>query len=448
MNNSKEEMLANGPIISTMLKLGIPVFVAQLINLLYNIVDRIYIGHIPDSGANALTGLGICFPIVTLVAAFANFAGAGGSPLCGISLGRGDKERAEKIIGNAAFMLIVFSVVLMGLFYVVKKPFLYMFGASDITYPYADAYITIYLCGTLFVLLSFGLNHFITAQGHATVAMASVLIGAVCNIVLDPVFIFTLKLGVKGAALATVISQFISAAWVILFLTGEKATLHLKLRNIKPDGEIIKSISALGISPFIMAATESVIVVAFNASAQKYGNDIYVASITILQSVLQIIFVPLGGFTNGVMPLISFNYGANNYSRVRSVAYRLIAISFSFAFVLSGIAVFLPGKIAGIFTTEAELIALCETALPIFIFGMLIFGLQSGCQTIFMALGKAKQAFFFAIFRKIILLMPLIIILPAISHSVMGIYFAEPISDSLSAICCFIVCLITLRRIK
>lgn len=448
MNNSKEEMLASGAIVPTMLKLGIPAFFAQLINLLYNIVDRIYIGHIPGSGANALTGLGICLPIISLVAAFSGFAGSGGSPLCGISLGKGDRENAEKIIGNSAFLLIVFSVVLTCVFYGIKKPFLYMFGASDATFPFADAYISIYLLGTIFVMVAFGLNYFITAQGQAMVAMISVMIGAVCNIILDPIFIFAFGMGVKGAAIATILSQFISAVWVVMFLVSSKATLRLKLKNLRPDGKIIRSISALGISPFIMMATESVIVIAFNSSAQKYGNDLYVASITILQSVLQIIFVPLGGFTNGVMPFISFNYGAKNYERVKAIAFRLMAISFSFAFILSGLAVLFPSAIAGVFTTEAELISLCKTVLPIFICGMLVFGLQSGCQTIFMALGKAKQAFFFAIFRKIILLIPLIIILPMTMNSVMGIYYAEPVSDAISAVCCTIVCLYTLKFIE
>lgn len=447
MNNKKEDLLASGSIISTMLKLGIPTFVAQLINLLYNVVDRVYIGHIPGSGASALTGLGICFPIVTLVMAFASLAGAGGSPLCGISMGEGNKEKAEKIIGNAAFMLIAFSVILMAVFYAVKKPFLYMFGASDYTYPYADAYISIYLLGTIFVLISLGLNSFIIAQGNAGTAMVSVLIGAVCNIVLDPVFIFGLGMGVAGAAVATILSQCVSALWVIRFLTGEKATLHLRLKNMIPDIGLIKSITALGVSPFIMSVTESVITIAYNTGAQKYGNDLYVASITILQSVIQMIFTPLNGFTQGVLPLISYNFGAKNYDRVRAVAIRLVAISFGFSFMLSGLSIIFPARIAGIFSSEPELIELCREVLPIYIAGMLVFGAQSGCQTVFMSLGKAKQAFFFAILRKIILLTPLIIILPAAFNSVMGIYYAEPISDTISAICCLAVCVWTLRRI-
>ena len=448
MKTSKEEMLANGPIISTMLKLGIPTFIAQLINLLYNVIDRIYIGHIPGSGSSALTGLGICFPILTLVTAFAAFAGSGGTPLCGISLGNGDKKTAEKIIGNCATLLIFSSILLTVVFYLIKKPFLYMFGASDITYPYADAYISIYLLGTIFVLLSLGLNSFIIAQGHSATAMISVIIGAVCNIILDPIFIFALSLGVRGAAFATIISQGITTLWVIRFLISNKATLKLRVANLAPDFKIIGKVAALGVSPFIMSATESIITIAFNSGAMKYGGDIYVASITILQSVTQMIFVPLNGFTQGVLPLISFNYGAKNYSRVKQVAIRLIVISFTFSFVLSAVSILFPQIIAGIFTSEPALIELCKIVLPIFIFGMLVFGVQSGCQTIFMALGKAKQAFFFAVLRKIILLTPLAIALPIITNSVMGLYYAEPVSDTISAICCFIVCIITLKRIE
>lgn len=448
MKSSKEEMLANGPIVSTMLKLGIPTFIAQLINLLYNVVDRIYIGHIPGSGASALTGLGICFPIITLITAFASFAGAGGAPLCGISLGRGDKDSAEKIIGNSATILIFASIILTIIFYIIKKPFLYMFGASDVTYPYADAYISIYLLGTIFVLLALGLNSFIIAQGNTTTAMISVLIGAICNIILDPIFIFIFSWGIRGAAIATIISQGITSIWIIGFLLGKKATLKLRINNLKPDIKIIGSIAALGVSPFIMSSTESIISVVFNSGAMKYGGDMYVGSITILQSIIQMIFVPLNGFTQGVLPFISFNYGAKNYSRVKQIAFRLIAVSFLFSFILSGISILFPTTVAGIFTSEPTLVALCKKVLPIFIFGMLVFGAQSGCQTIFMALGKAKQAFFFAVLRKIILLTPLAIILPKVTGSVMALYYSEPISDSISAICCFIVCVITLMNLE
>lgn len=444
----KEELLANGPILSTMLKLGIPTFVAQLIFLLYNVVDRIYIGHIPGQGSAALTGLGICFPIITLVTAFASFVGAGGSPLAGIALGRGDRDEAEKILASGLIMLVSFAVVLTIVFQAIKKPFLYMFGASDVTYPYAGAYLSIYLCGTIFVLLALGLNTFIIIQGQSTVAMISVVLGAVINIVLDPIMIFLLGMGVKGAAFATIISQAVSATWILRFLTSRKAAIRIRRSALKIDLKVMGRITALGISPFIMSATESIITIAFNTGAQKYGNDLYVGSITILQSILQMIFVPLNGFTQGCQPLISYNYGAKNMERVRRTSAILIGITFVFSFVLSGVSILLPGEISSIFTDSVELIEICDKVLPIYICGMLVFGLQSGCQTTFMALGKAKQAFFFAVFRKIILLTPLVIILPKVMDSVMGIYYAEPISDALSAICCFIVCVITLKKLE
>lgn len=441
-----EELLANGPILKTMLTLGIPVFIAQFINILYNVVDRMYIGHIPETGAMALTGVGVCFPILTLIMAFSSLIGAGGAPLAGIAFGKGNKDKAEKILGNSATALFVLSIILTLFFQIIKKPFLFMFGASQETYRYAGEYLTIYLCGTVFVMLALGLNAYITVQGEAKISMVTVLIGAVLNLILDPIFIFVFNMGVKGAAIATVISQAVSAAWVVKFLSSRKAVLRIRRKNLKLSGDIIKEIMALGVSPFVMSATESLIVVIFNRGALIYGNDLYVGSMTILQSALQIIFVPLNGFTQGVSPIISYSYGAGNFERVKKVCYTLIAIAGSSCFILSGLFILFPGRVAACFTTDADLIAICIKMLPIFICGMLIFGLQSGCQTCFMALGKAKQAFFFAVLRKVILLSPLALILPAVTHNILGLYIAEPISDSLSAITCFIVFLITLRR--
>ncbi len=447
MKSKNEDKLANGPIVKTMLQLGIPTFIAQFINLLYNIVDRIYIGHIEGIGAMALTGVGICFPIITLISAFSSFVGAGGAPIAGVAFGQGDKNKAEKVLGNGVTILIFLSMVLTILFQIIKKPFLYMFGASDATYTYGGAYLTIYLCGTIFVMLSMGLNTYIIVQGESTIAMASVIIGAVLNLILDPIFIFVFSLGVEGAAIATIISQAVSATWIVHFLTSKKATLKIRRANLKPDSTIIKNITALGISPFIMGATESLITVIFNSGAQKYGNDLYVGSITILQSALQMIFVPLNGFTQGVSPIISYNYGAKNYKRVKKVCLTLITITGIFCFCLTGLFMLIPGKIAGFFTDDTELISICTKMMPIFICGMLVFGLQSGCQTCFMALKKAKQALFFAMFRKVILLTPLALILPAAMNNILGLYLAEPISDAASAIACFIVFLITLRGV-
>ena len=448
MRNSgnKEELLKSGPIFKTMLVMGIPTFVAQFINLMYNIVDRVYIGHISDCGAQALTGVGVCFPIITFISAFTSLIGMGGAPLAGIALGAGNREKAEKILGNSFSALILVSVVLTIVFQLIKKPFLYMFGASDATYLYAGPYLSIYLVGTIFVMISMGLNTYITTQGAATTAMFSIIIGAAVNMILDPIFIFALDMGVKGAAYATVISQAISAIWVLHFLTGKKATLRIKRENLGLDIHILMSICALGISPFIMGATESLISVVFNSGAQKYGGDLYVGSITILQSVMQMISVPMNGFASGVQPIISYNYGAKNMERVKKSSLTLIGITFMSSCVLTLICMTIPGKIAGLFTTDVKLIDICSSVLPIFMAGMLVFGLQSGCQNSFLSLGKAKQSLFFALLRKVILLTPLALILPGITNSVMGLYYAEPISDVISAISCVIVFMITLKR--
>jgi len=434
----KEERLGKDPIWKLMLSMGLPTFVAQLIYLLYNIVDRVFIGHIPGAGSAPLTGVGLCLPIVTLIIAFSQLAGAGGAPLASIALGKGDFKRAEKILANVVTMLLFFTIVLTLLFFVIKKPFLYAFGASSDTYMYANEYLSIYLLGTFFAMIVMGLNLFITAQGQAKIAMFSVLIGAFLNIILDPIFIFVLKMGVRGAALATVISQGVSAAWVLKFLFSKEASLRIKLSLLKPDYKIIGSITALGVSPFIMSVTESLITVVFNRGAKLYGNDLYVGSITILQSIQAMIFTPLNGFTSGVQPIISYNYGAGNDERVKTTCKRLIMIAFSTACLMSLVAIIIPRQIAGIFTDNVELIDICGKMLPIFIAGMTIFGVQSGCQSSFVALGQAKKSLFFALFRKVFLLVPLALLLPEITGSIMGLYIAEPISDALSAVVCFI----------
>lgn len=446
-NMTKEEKMANGPILRTMLSMGIPTFVAQLVYLLYNIVDRMYIGHIPGEGAAALTGVGVCFPIVTLVVAFANLIGGGGAPVAGIALGAGDRKKAEKILGNGVMMILILSVTLTVVFQLIKKPFMYLFGASDVTYPYGGSYLSIYLCGTVFVMIAMGLNTFITVQGASLTAMLSVLIGAVLNLILDPIFIFGLKMGIRGAAFATVISQACSAAWVLMYLCSPKATLRIHISNMKLEWGIVKRIMALGISPFIMGATESIITVVFNSGAQHYGNDLYVGSVTIVQSVVQMICTPLSGFTNGVQPIISYNYGAKNFDRVKKVCRNLICITFTASFLMCALCMRFSTVIAGLFTTDTGLITLCGKVMPIFIMGLLVFGLQCGCQSCFLALGKAKQSLFFALLRKVFLLTPLAIILPMALHSVMGIYYAEPISDTISAITCIIVFIFTIRKI-
>ena len=430
-----------------MLQMGIPTLVAQLINLLYNMVDRIYIGHIEGVGANALTGVGVSLPIILIITAFSSFVGAGGAPLAAIALGKGDRERAERILGNGMTMLLAFSAILTAFFLIFKKPFLYMVGASDITYPFANSYITIYLLGTLFVLTTMGLNTFITAQGQSKIAMLSVVIGAVLNIALDPLFIFAFGMGVKGAALATIISQAVSAAWVLRFLTNPHTALRLRIGRMKPDWGIIGSVAALGVSPFIMQATESLISIVMNKGLSVYGGDLYVGSLTILQSVMQLIFLPINGFMQGVQPIMSYNYGAGNVDRVKATIKRALILCVSFSMIMSLSAIIFPGVYARVFTGDAALIDLVKIALPIYVAGMTIFGLQCACQSVFMALGQAKISLFIALLRKVFLLAPLAIILPKITGSVMSIYYSEPISDALSAITCGILFAINIKRI-
>ena len=429
-----------------MLSMAIPSVVAQVINILYNIVDRIYIGHIEGVGMEALTGVGVTFPIITLISAFSAFVGAGGAPLASIWLGKGDRKRAEKILGNGVSLLLLFTIFLMLFFYLFQTPLLYLFGASDATIGYASAYINIYLLGTIFVELALGLNTFIISQGQSKVAMAAVLIGAVANITLDPVFIFGLKMGVRGAAYATVISQALSALWTVGFLVGPKSSLTIRLWALKPELRTIGSVMALGVSPFIMRATESLISIVLNNGLQRYGGDIYVGSLTIMQSVMQMYSAPLGGFTQGVQPIISYNFGAGNFDRVRKLYRWMIGISFGAAAGATLLTMIFPGFFAGMFTNDENLVALVQQVMPLFVCGMLVFGLQQGIQPTFLALGQAKISLFIAIFRKVILLIPLALILP-LKFGVMGIYYAEPISDVTSATVATILFLANIKKI-
>lgn len=430
---SKEERMATENIGRLMLSMAVPSIIAQVINILYSIVDRIYIGHIKDVGMEALTGVGVTFPIIILISAFSAFAGAGGAPFAAIWLGKGERKRAEKILGNAVTMLLFFTVMQMFIFFAFKTPLLYMFGASDETITFADRYISIYLLGTVFVELALGLNAFIISQGQPGIAMGTVLLGAVANIILDPIFIFALDMGVAGAAWATVFSQALSALWTVGFLVGKKSTLTIQFQAMRPDFSVIGKTMALGVSPFIMRATESLISIVINSGLQKYGGDVYVGSFTIMQSVMQMCAAPLGGFTQGVQPVISYNFGAGNFDRVRKLYRSMIGICFLFAAIATAIIIIFPGFFAGMFTNDPELIALVERVMPIFMLGMLIFGLQQGIQPTFLALGQAKISLFIAVLRKVILLVPMALLLP-LKFGVMGIYYAEPIADTLSAL--------------
>ena len=429
-----------------MVSMAVPSIIAQIINILYNIVDRIYIGHIPGVGAAALTGVGITFPIITLISAFSAFVGMGGAPLAAIWMGKGDRKHAEKILGSGACLLVIFTVVLMAVFYLFQKPFLYMFGASDATIGYSLDYMSIYLLGTLFVELALGLNPFIISQGRSRIAMISIVIGAVVNIALDPLFIFVFGWGVKGAAIATVLSQAVSAAWNVNFLMGKKSSLRLSLRHIRPDFRIMGQICSLGISPFIMRATESLISIVLNRGLQMYGGDLYVGSLTIMQSVLQLFSAPLSGFTQGVQPIISYNYGAGKFDRVKKLYRSMIAVSFAISFAANMTAMCFPALYASLFTNDKELIGLVSRVMPVFLFGMLFFGLQNGIQPTFLALGQAKISLFIAMFRKVILLVPLALVLPRF-FGVMGIYYAEPISDIISAATACILFALNIKKI-
>lgn len=446
MNTEREKQLATMPIPKLMRRLAIPMVIAQLINMLYNMVDRIYIGRLPGVGDVALTGLGVAFPIILIVSAFSSFAGAGGAPLASIQLGKGNRDKAEKFLGNALSLLIFFSVVLTIVFSIFKVPLLYVFGASDNTISYATDYLSIYLVGTVFVQLALGLNMFISSQGQTKTAMMSVLIGAVLNIILDPIFIFGFNMGVKGAALATIISQGVSAVWVVRFLCSEKSSLRIRLKNIKPDFAIIGQMAALGVSPFIMQATESAIMVVFNSGLKTYGGYLYVGSMIILQSVMQMAVIPIQGYTQGVQPIISYNYGAKNFDRVKETIKRMFKITTTVAFVMASTAILLPRFYAGIFTTKPELIDLIAKALPVYMIRMLLFGLQLAAQMSFIGLGQAGKSLFVALFRKVILLIPLALILPKF-FGVMGIYYAEPIADILSVITATTLFALTYKKI-
>ena len=439
-----DEKLGTAPLGRLMLSLALPTVLAQLINVLYNIVDRIYIGHMQGDGNLALTGVGVTLPIITLIAAFSAFAGAGGAPLAAIELGKKDERKASLIMGNSAWLLVFFSIVLTIGFLIFKVPILYAFGASSKTIAYANDYITIYLLGTIFVQLALGLNAFISGQGAAKAAMLSVLIGAMINIVLDPIFIFALHLGVRGAALATVISQFVSAVWVVSFLKSKSSVLYLKL--VRPDKSLILKIAALGIAPFVMQSTESLVTITFNTGLQRYGGDLYVGSMSILMSIMQLIVIPVNGITQGVQPIVSYNYGAGNRLRVKETVIRLVSVCLLGTLILAGVAIFCPSIYASMFTNDAELVALTCRIMPIFFLGIAIFGIQAACQSTFLALGQAKVSLFIAALRKIILLIPLALILPKFL-GVKGIYIAEPVSDVISVIVTSVLCVITLKRI-
>lgn len=431
----KENKLAVMPVGKLLFSLAVPAIAAQIVNLLYNMIDRIYIGHIKDVGTTALTGVGVTLPVLMLVAAFAALVGFGGAPRAAIAMGKGDNDDAEKILGNCVCVLVLISVILTIVFSVFSTEILYAFGASDDTIVYARQYMKIYVLGTIFVQITTGLNAFITSQGFASVGMKTVMIGAGLNIVLDPLFIFGFHMGVQGAALATVLSQAVSAVWVLCFLCGKKTILHVRWQNLKINPAVIGPVLALGVSPFIMQATESLLSVCFNTSLGKYGGDIAVGSMTILASVMQTAMMPIQGLAQGMQPIVSFNYGAKQFDRVKKAFLLTLRSCLIYTFAMWLIAMLFPNVLASVFTTDTELIAYTAWALRIYMAACCIFGAQIACQQTFVALGKAVHSLFLAVLRKIILLIPMIYILPHFfEDKVFAVFLAEPVSDALAVI--------------
>ena len=427
---NKKEMLGAAPIGPLLLRLALPTVVAQLINMLYNVVDRIYIGHMPEVGDLALTGIGVCMPVIMIVSAFAALVGSGGAPRASIFMGKRDTERAERTLGGCFGLQLIISALLTAVLLIWSEDLLLAFGASERTIPYAVDYMSVYAIGTIFVQLTLGMNAFITAQGFTKTSMLSVIVGAVTNIILDPIFIYALNMGVRGAALATILSQALSSLWIISFLCSKRSILRLKVKNLLPLPKIVLPCIALGTATFIMQASESVIAVCFNASLLRYGGDIAVGAMTILTSVMQFAMLPAQGIAQGAQPILSYNYGAGSTNRVKKT-YRILLVTCLIYSVTIFLAVMLfPKAFVSIFTPEAELIAFASRALRIYFSGMALFGIQIACQMTFVSLGNAASSVLVAVVRKFVLLLPLIYIMPLlVNDPTLGVYMAEPFAD-------------------
>lgn len=445
MNNEKD--FSQGSISVNILRLAVPMTLAQLINVLYNVVDRIYIGHLPNASTDALTGIGLTVPVITIITAFANLFGMGGAPLFSMARGAKETDKASRIMGNSFSMLILSGIVLAVFCFIFKRPLMYLFGASDITYPYADAYLTIYLFGTLFVMISLGMNNFINAQGFGTIGMLTVSIGALLNIILDPLFIFLFHMGIRGAAVATIISQCVSAIWVLKFLTGKKALLPLTTRNMHLDFSLIKEICSLGLSGFIMSVTNGSVQIVCNATLQQYGGDLYVGIMTVINSVREIITMPVNGLTSGAQPVMSFNYGAKKYDRVKS-AIKFSSIScIIFSLAAWALLFFFPEFFIHLFNSEPELLKEGIPAMHLYFFGIFMMALQFSGQSVFVALGKSRQAVFFSLFRKVIIVIPLTLLLPGLGNlGVNGVFLAEPVSNFIGGTACFTTMMLTVWK--
>ncbi|MFI3286866.1 MAG: MATE family efflux transporter [Rikenellaceae bacterium] len=443
--NLYEERMGTERMLPLILKMSMPAVAAQLINLLYGIVDRVFIGHIEGIGTDALAGVGVTGAIIILITGFAMVASMAGAPLASIALGKGDRERAKKILGNSTVILLFFSVLTMGVMYTWMEPILLATGASEVTVVHAVDYLNIYLLGTFFVMCTTGLNAFINAQGRPAVAMWAVVAGAVANITLDPLFIFTFDMGIKGAAIASVISQCISAGAVLYFLSSRSATLRLDLSSLRINWKIVGAILVLGVSPFIMSSTEAVITFVINGTLKAYG-DLHISAMSIIQAALLLISVPLMGFSQGFMPIISYNYGKGNVGRIKEAFWIILVIMTVFNFLCTLFVILFPEAIAYVFTSDESLVKLIKEVMPVFFYGMTLFGLQRTCQTMLLCMEQAGISIFIAVLRKLILLVPLVLLLPRTLGS-MGVYWAESISDATAAIICVIIFAIVFPRI-
>ncbi len=436
-----------GSIPRNILRLAFPMIIAQLIHVMYNVIDRMYIGHIPGAAANALTGVGLTFPIICIVTAFTNLFGSGGAPLFSISWGKGDNKRAEQIMGNSFSLLLVTAVILTMVILIFKRPLLYLFGASDITFPYADEYISIYICGSIFAMSSLGMNSFINAQGFGRIGMLTILLGAVVNIVLDPIFIFIFHWGVKGAALATVISQCISSIWAVSFLCGKQAKLKLCTSSMKIQPALTREIAALGSSGFFMAITNSGVQVVCNATLQRFGGDLYVGVMTIINSIREIASVPVSGLTSAAQPVMGYNYGAGKYRRVQTGIRFMSAAAFLILTAVWLCLLLFPEWFIHLFNSDPDLVQACIPSMHIYFFGFFMMAGQTAGQSSAVALGRSKQAVFFSLLRKAFIVMPLTLILPRMfGLGVTGVFIAEPISNFIGGGACYVTMLLTIWK--
>jgi len=443
------EFLGREPVKKLLFKLAVPTVIAQVVNMLYNIVDRIYIGHMPGDGALALTGVGVCMPIIMAVSAFASLVSSGGAPRASINMGKKDYRAAELILGNCLTLLLIISAVLTTLLLIFNRPILLMFGASENTIKYASSYMTIYAIGTVFVQLTLGLNMFITAQGFTRISMLTVLIGAVSNIILDPVFIYAFKMGVQGAALATILSQTLSCIWCVLFLMGKKTHLKIRRQNLKLQGYIVWSCISLGAATFIMQLSESILAVCFNSSLLKYGGDVAVGAMTICTSTMHFAMLPMQGISQGAQPISSYNYGAGNAARVKETFWLLFSVCFGFSMVLYLSIMFFPGVFARLFSSDQALIAYSIRALRIYCAAIFVFGIQISCQMTFTSIGNAPYSILVAVIRKFVLLIPMIYLLPPLNilpEKAMNVYLAEPVSDIIAVTCTVIIFTVQFRK--